>query len=331
MHDKRPTTPTNEHSGEFLDPGWHKRIKSSEKKSPDIKNSAIDFFSVEKMKNPSLYGELNKLKVEYEERLRRLDQWRDREEDAIRKTYELTPIKNNSNRTFHFTQGTQFSLQGGRTACTSISCVSVYNLLVVKKNPAQVTWEKVVRHGVEIWKKWFKEQKNEIRTLNNTVEVFEMRVFDSIRDDVMITSEYHGHLDDKMNKEFKGSEDFELPDKLKVLSLSESLNDMILHDRRTAAVLTIRGISVSLYHNADEKNIWLFDSHGGQQIGKSTLIDFSSIKELVIYIHEKNPISEPFFVKTKYGQLETDDLLHTIDSTHNQYFMVAFCRKQKEE
>ncbi len=312
--------------------GWHRRIKptncSSQPNERARQCTVVDFYSTEKMKNPKLYNELAQLQKTYDARLCILNEWRKESEIRIHMHHEKPSggreiqLNRNVDRIFHLFDGNQFTVSGGRTACTSISCVAVYNFLALKNAPLDINWKKVVKQGALIWEKQKSSNSDSTRTFYDAVEIFRMKLFDVTG--MELTHEYHGYLSDTENENYK---------EFASLPLSESLKTMCTYATHVAAVLTIRGVSVSLYH--DQKKMWLFDSHGNDVPNKSLLIEFTSVDALVTYIHQKYPVARMEYKKvdiTKEIFLDFDFDTDNADAeTYNQYFMATFCRMNKEQ
>ena len=334
-------------------PRWHKRIRFDEgynQQEPDPRTLFSVTRGADKPKmDPSVLvsatrnveeemrREVVRLNAEYREKLEAIDVWRSTELDDIHQRYEEKKrraeeefkAKWSGNMVYHTFLSNQFQVENGNTACSSISLMAVYNFLrVEKRDPIHVNWKRVVTNGALLWNDWKRYQTN--RSYQDVHEAFHVSSIKKIRETIEIRREEGGHLDaDKAEmfgapvvaanpyfvEEEEEEEDTSFHTVKQVLTILENEGQ---HNGTSAATFTIRENTVSLFYEPGK--FWIFDSHGGVEEKKSTLIECSGIDAACAYLTHKYPLVT----------LEENDLDISMEHHDMNMFFMVFFRKISE-
>ena len=174
-------------------------------------------------------------------------------------------------------------VKDGEYASLCISLVGT-NSLLQGKTPLSVNWPSVVNRGAELytyWKTWIsKETQTVYPSLSEVLTIF------STNCSFVIGKELRGFLDDSIPAE-----------PIHVTSLRDSISIM-QREKMAVAVVNIDHYCFCVYHeqNDDNTDLWMFDSHGGNESDKSSLIRFFTGIDLFKYIRDKHlkRESQPF-------------------------------------
>ena len=143
--------------------------------------------------------ELKNLKREYQAKRQALDICYQSDIEAINEQY--TEKKTFKCKTF---EKNQFNVVDGRSACSSISLLAVYNFLRRKnRDILKIQCTQVIEYGAKLWRCWKNRQLvDKYRMYQGVHEAYKEPSIDKVRKIITISKEIGGHLDNEKLSEF---------------------------------------------------------------------------------------------------------------------------------
>lgn len=245
--------------------------------------------------------EIGELALEFEERLRSMDNWFDTNVAKIKRKHELYRVEHNlkgikekaveplqspvssssllpsakirETRAKYSVINVEVitlspdnkSVENGEYASVCISLIGA-NSLLQGKTPLDVDWASVVFRGSDLYAYW----KTNIATEHQGVNPSTQEIITLFEPDCSFT----------VGKEIRGTLDESLRDAISTLQ----------REKLGVAIVNIHHYCFCVYHEHNDHNtdLWMFDSHGGHENGKSSLIKFYTGIDLSKYIMEKH-------------------------------------------
>jgi hypothetical protein len=222
----------------------------------------------------------------------------------------------------------QFSNLGTLTSCTAISIVSCYCFLFTRLHPLQVNWEEAIKQGGVIWSSApsYGHTSDGLRTFKSIMESSQA---DYIRARVTSGKEYRmitdvigpvkGYFTKKQlldsdkganthrgfgfpeTKEYVNARYFLANRIITLEDLIEKIYEtcykfgMLITSGEMTFSLLIEGRSME-EKNSGDKDVWLFDSHGGEVHKKATLIRCKSRNALKLVLAKRLGVNSRTFL-----------------------------------
>lgn len=176
-----------------------------------------------------------------------------------------------------FVSANQFTFRNGNSASSPISLMGVWDFLMKDRRiPEKMTWKIVIQYGCKLWETWKEEHYREKRHFPDVKEIIEMPQCDKqITQKMTVEKEIYGRLHNSDPTD--DDPDCVLIDIVTAMSAFE----------RCAGTFTARQTTMSLYWSNHE--YWIFDSHGGDKPGASTLLKITDSEKFVKWLQEKFP------------------------------------------
>lgn len=270
----------------------------------------------------SYESSIKDIELEYERRLQELEIWRQKEVDAIKKQFTarryitLKDIQDLPHTTIDFPCENQFTYSHGKTACTAISLLMAYLFIYDTEKEATI-WKYIIKAGSNLWKMW-KERADTERNFIDIEDLKKLEIIQTYMPKLKHTFILFGFI---CTKEFSEARKWFLP-RIENMRLHWNKEDFSTHSKdnindlshyyfideaieyiysiplKIGIVFTIRDNSISILLEKEEGNsnttelrkCKLFDSHGGIELQKSTLISFNEKNSLLKYLQLKYPL-----------------------------------------
>jgi len=253
------------------------------KTSKTFKDELVDLKRERDIQKKNLKEKEKKIDVWYEEGIERLKQKHDI--DSPDSAYAVINLK------VWPTYPNQFVVEGGTNACMCISFVSVNTLLTPGKSPLNIHWNAIIDNGIQLHKCWRRINQDE-KTHPSIEDI--SSIYPDNKRELSIIKILNGTLDEKKLKTFNLSNDTNNMEEDKIYTLKESMS-IFQKKEKSAAILSLFCYNISLFYdkNVNEMEMWIFDSHGGTQEHKSSLICFETDLDLIHYIKKYKYNSTP--------------------------------------